>query len=168
MCGCSWRLTHGWLSVWMSEWTSEADAGSEWASESSERRGEERDVRAAAGDYWLHNGWREAEEWEREAAAVVVWGWDGLGRGLSRAERGPRPRGTLTQRAADMEALCGLDCVPLAAGARAPATEKRQEEEENKGQEREPSIHASTSPHSALCTQHCTALSPWPDHCYSP
>ncbi len=63
----------------------------------------------------------EAEESEREAAAVVL-GRDGLGWGLSGAERQPWPQGTLTQRAIDMEALCGLNCGPLAAGARAPAT----------------------------------------------
>lgn len=68
----------------------------------------------------------EAEELEREAAAVVVRAdCEGLVRGLSRAELNPWPRGTLTQRAIDMEALCGLNCGPLAAGAKAPATKKK-------------------------------------------
>lgn len=131
---------HGWLAAWMTEWTSTVDAGSEWESERSKSRGEQRDVRAAAGDDFLHNGWRGIGVRARGHDGGL--GWDGLGWGLSRAECQLRPQGTLTQRAIDTGTLCGLDCGPLATGARAPATKtdrKRLKMKDKK--EGEPSIH---------------------------
>lgn len=139
---------HGWLSVWMSEWTSKPDTGREWASEGSKCRGEWSDVRVAAGDYWLHNGWRG--------------GVGARSAGLRGAERRPQPQGTLTQRAMNMEALFRLNCGPLAAGAMVHRTR-----EENKRQEREPSISTCILPSLSTPTALCTTLPFWPDHCYS-
>ncbi|CAB1458758.1 unnamed protein product [Pleuronectes platessa] len=85
--------------------------------------------------------------------------WDGLGWGLSRVERLPWPRGTLTQGAVDMDTLSGLNCGPLAAGVR----KKRQEEEEDKGARKRAihlSIHASTS--SCILPSLCISVC-WPN-----
>lgn len=105
-----------------------ADWVSEWASDQCSYthivrtcRGEKRDVMAASGDYWLHNGWRGRGVGARGRSGGL--GWDGLGWGPSGAER--RPQGTLTQKAIDMEALCGLNCCPLAARAGRQKENKR-------------------------------------------
>lgn len=142
---------HGWLSVWISKWTIKADAGSEWANSRNKCRGEQRDVKAAAGDCWLHNGWRVRGL--RGCGGGLRW--DGLGWGLSMAERRPQPRGTLMQRAIDMEALCGLNCSLLAAGAKAPATKK----DKRKGNKIKSKKEGDSRIHPCLNLSFCVLLS---------
>lgn len=159
MCGCSWLLTVG-LIEWVSEQLNPTQAVSRQAREANVGVNREMWGLQLGTIGCIMDG--EAEESEQEAA-VVVW----AEMGLAGVWAGPsaRPQGTLTQRAIDMEALCGLNCGLLAAGA-SKKKKKRQEEKENKGQERERSIHPSSLDlslhppppnqlHSAL---HCTFL----------
>ena len=177
MCGCSWRLTDWLTADWVSEWVSEQLNPTQGVS----RRAREANVGVNREMWGLQLGTIgcimdvEGEELEREAAAVVGLGWDGLGWGLSRDERQPPPRGPLTQRAVDMEALCGLNYGLLAAGARATKKKDRKRKKIKDKKESDscihPSIHASTSPcilpSLSNLTALCTALSAWSDHCYS-
>lgn len=182
VCGCSWLLTAGLMAERVSEWVSEQLKLTQGVS----GQAREANVGVKRGMWGLQLGTigcimdGEAEESEREAAAVV-WAEMGSAGVWAGPSASPRPQGTLTQRAIDMEALCGLNCGPLAAGARAPAThtkKKHRKRKKIKGKkESHPSIHPLPRPlpasfprsanrlHSA---PHCAALSSWPDHCYSP
>lgn len=98
----------------MSEPTTEPDTGSE--KESKRRKkisGEQGAVQAPAEDNLLRSG-------RERGRGSAVRGRGSMAGVWARAERRPRPQGTLTQRALDVGTLSGLKRNPLAAGAILP------------------------------------------------
>ena len=89
-------------------------------------------MRVEVGDYRVRNGWRSRRSQSQRPQRSLSC--DGLGWGLSRAERRPWPRGTLTQRAIDMEALYGITVVCWLQGPERPATKKDRRRKKIKGQ----------------------------------
>lgn len=116
---------HGWLSVWMREWTTEPDTGSEYTSAGRKCGGEQRHVRATSEDYWLHNGWR--------GSGV------GASPGLRCARLGSEQAWAPASGDINAEShRYGGTLLTVARWLHRPERlpQKRQEEEENTGQER--------------------------------